>query len=266
MTSQRTAPAETDGETTPDERDPLWRRILSGLFTLLIVAGAVYLWPAPLGGATRIIVVSGQSMEPTYDLGDLVLTRDASPSEVGDIVVFEVPEGETGEGLLVIHRILEIDDEGYFITQGDNRTTPDEWQLTEDEIVGHPLAHLPRGGTFFQFLQQLWVIVLIVGIVVVLVLWPDADEDEETDADDDGRDADDELVPVPAVAVFDVDADRTTELPSEFDFSFDDTGDLVAVAVPEDLSSLDFGDTDTDIDDDVMADAMAWLDEQLQRH
>ena len=165
-----------DGEV---ERAPLWRRILSILFTLVIVAGTLYLWPAPLGGQTRAVVVSGHSMEPTYDLGDLVIVRERPTSEIGDTVVFEVPDGETGEGLLVIHRVVEVDDEGFFITQGDNRTTPDRWQLTEENIVGQPLAHLPHGGKLFQFLQQIWVIILLIGIVVVMVLWPSGDDDEQ---------------------------------------------------------------------------------------
>ena len=282
-------------EEPEEQKDPLWKRFLSLIFTLAIVGGTLYLWPAPLGGSTRIIVVSGVSMEPTYDLGDLVLVREQSTSQIGDIVVFEVPEGQTGAGLLVIHRVLKIDDEGFFITQGDNRSTPDEWQLTEDDIVGQPLAHLPRGGKFLEFVQQLWVIALIVGVAVMLLLWPDEDEDELDEDDvDDGEDEHDPVLVASAGSVERHDEHEAGIEPTT-DPLADDTDELDRVllsfgaSIP-DLHRLDDADATEraertgldhdataeldrdpahdldlagDIDDDVMADAMAWLDAQL---
>ncbi|MBT5275853.1 MAG: signal peptidase I [Ilumatobacter sp.] len=273
-----------DGEV---ERAPLWRRILSILFTLVIVAGTLYLWPAPLGGQTRAVVVSGHSMEPTYDLGDLVIVRERPTSEIGDTVVFEVPDGETGEGLLVIHRVVEVDDEGFFITQGDNRTTPDRWQLTEENIVGQPLAHLPHGGKLFQFLQQIWVIILLIGIVVVMVLWPSGDDDEhdgEHDDDEDRSSGSDDLVVEQSesssssgaeLAGIVLAAERDATEIMERDELMDRilgtvTGDDAEVVKHEEMSPVAVvADSELDdwtssvISDEVMDDAMAWLDEQL---
>ena len=272
-----------DGEV---ERAPLWRRILSILFTLVIVAGTLYLWPAPLGGQTRAVVVSGHSMEPTYDLGDLVIVRERPTSEIGDTVVFEVPDGETGEGLLVIHRVVEVDDEGFFITQGDNRTTPDRWQLTEENIVGQPLAHLPHGGKLFQFLQQIWVIILLIGIVVVMVLWPSGDDDEhdDDDGDEDRSSGSDDLVVEQSesssssgaeLAGIVLAAERDATEIMERDELMDRilgtvTGDDAEVVKHEEMSPVAVvADSELDdwtssvISDEVMDDAMAWLDEQL---
>ncbi|NNE12465.1 MAG: signal peptidase I [Ilumatobacter sp.] len=156
---------------SPAERPAMWRRALSGLFTALIVGATIYLWPAPLGGGTRFVIVSGDSMEPTYDYGDMVLTRERGDTEVGDTVVFEVPEGGAN-GMLVIHRVVLVDEEGYFITQGDNRSTPDRWQLTEDDIVGHSMLHIPYGGHVIWFLQLRTVLGVVIGAIVVILLWP----------------------------------------------------------------------------------------------
>jgi signal peptidase len=273
-----------DGEV---ERAPLWRRILSILFTLVIVAGTLYLWPAPLGGQTRAVVVSGHSMEPTYDLGDLVIVRERPTSEIGDTVVFEVPDGETGDGQLVIHRVVEVDDEGFFITQGDNRTTPDRWQLTEENIVGQPLAHLPHGGKLFKFLQQIWVIILLIGIVVVMVLWPSGDDDEhdgEHDDDEDRSSGSDDLVVEQSesssssgaeLAGIVLAAERDATEIMERDELMDRilgtvTGDDAEVVKHEEMSPVAVvADSELDdwtssvISDEVMDDAMAWLDEQL---
>ena len=111
---------------------PPVRSVLSWTLTAAVIAAVAFLWPATLGGSTRLIVVSGHSMEPTYDYGDIVVARDSGDARVGDVVVFAVPEG-VGEGILVIHRVIEIDDAGFLVTQGDNRDRPDEWQLTQDD-------------------------------------------------------------------------------------------------------------------------------------
>ena len=171
---------------TPDRSPvPGWRNLLSMLFTVALVATVIFLWPAPLGGSTRLVIVSGSSMEPTYDFGDVVVTRGGDRPSVGDTVVFAVPNG-TAAGMLVIHRIIGVDDEGYFVTQGDNRDTPDQWQLTDDDIVGQPLLHVPKGGHAVWFLQQWIVIAVLLGLLVMFLLWPtnDPQNDEQDEQDE----------------------------------------------------------------------------------
>ncbi len=256
-----------------DDKPPLWRRMLSWAFTLMIVATTIFLWPASLGGSTRLVIVSGTSMEPTYDLGDMVITRDSGTSALGDTVVFEIPEG-TAAGSLVIHRIVDVDDEGRFITQGDNRATADIWPLTESDVVGQPLLHVPKGGLFVRFLQQWWVISILVGVLVVFVLWPSADEDEDGDDDDTDEDAAVALavtVGAPAVGATAV-ADRPSEQPDEFDWEQVDLtlGVDTTELIRHDLELDERDDilrtdsrTDLEIDQAVMDEAMDWLETQL---
>lgn len=255
----------------------MWRRIGSGTLTLLIVISVFLLWPARLGGGTRLVIVSGHSMEPTYDLGDIVVARDGTTPEVGDIVVFAVPEG-TGQGMLVIHRILEVDADGNFITQGDNRDTPDQWKLSENDIVGEPLVRIPKGGVVVEFLEQLWVIALVLGLLVMLLLWPSSDDPPE---------AEDEPEQPESVSFNRVLTDQKTAAGSTVRSSED------AVAVPvlgditaresisnQTVESLDSllilvgidvtawagaNPVDHDVTVDVDADAEAWLDAELAR-
>ena len=164
------------------EHAPLWRRGLSLLFSLVVITLVVFLWPARLGGATHLIIVSGESMEPTYDSGDLVVARNGGEHELGEAVVFAVPEG-TGRGMLVIHRILEMHDDGTFITQGDNRDTPDEWLLTADDVVGEPVLHIPEAGRIGILLQARTIVAVLVGFVVAFLLWPSRDEKAKVEAE-----------------------------------------------------------------------------------
>lgn len=93
----------------------------------LLVAIAVlwFLWPAWLGGSTSIVVVSGTSMEPTYDDGDVLLVREGRAA-VGDVIAFHVP-GREGQ---IVHRVIERRADGTLLVQGDNRNTPDLPVLT----------------------------------------------------------------------------------------------------------------------------------------
>jgi signal peptidase len=231
------------------EEEPLWHRVLSIAFTVAVVVFTIYFWPAVLGGSSRIITVSGHSMEPTYDSNDIVVTRDSGDISVGDVVVFEVPEGPA-EGMLVIHRVLEVNDAGFFITQGDNRDTPDQWQLTDNDIVGRPVAHLPSGGIILDFLENIWVIAGLVGLVVLFLFWPN---EEETEAAED-IDCNDETDAFERDAAWSlVDPSAVMKPVAHATASRDE---LAVRWLDHELAQP--------IDDDVMADAISWLNEQLQ--
>ena len=87
----------------------------------LICAIAQGLFGLPWG----VSVISGTSMEPTFIADDIVIVAPyfsaLSSPQPGDIIVFEKEDGRS----LVIHRVLEITDDG-LITQGDNLAEPDQ--------------------------------------------------------------------------------------------------------------------------------------------
>ena len=73
--------------------------------------------PMPFGYGAAV-VLSG-SMETTFSAGDLIIVEDTDEYAVRDIVVYQ------DRNSLVVHRIIEIDDE-FVITQGDANNAPDE--------------------------------------------------------------------------------------------------------------------------------------------
>lgn len=142
----------------PEVRD-LWPRTAAGeegrvsqrsgvglAVTLLVLLGSLYfLLPIQFGGGTAYVTVTGTSMEPAYEDGDLVLTRRRADYEVGDVVLFIAPG--TGDGVFrVFHRLVEEGPDG-FRAQGDNRAELDRWIITEDNIVGQAAVRIPGFGT-----------------------------------------------------------------------------------------------------------------------
>lgn len=120
-------------------------------------------------------IVAGNSMEPTYDLGDVVVTWKQHV-EVGDPVLFIIPEGEFGAGNPVIHRVIGGDSSGWQ-TQGDNSHGVDQWTPTSTEVLGVAALHVPLGGRVLAIMKSWLFIALMGGLVVGLLLWP-AEVDE----------------------------------------------------------------------------------------
>ncbi len=155
------------------------RRYLSLLGNLLlwavILVDAWFLWPTALGGATSLVIVSGNSMFPTYEDGDLVVARVGEPS-VGDVVVYSP---EMLGGARVVHRIVGGNaDDGWEI-QGDANSYADQWRPGNDEIVGVVELHYARVGLFATLLMTPWTWGFVLLAAVGLILWPDDHDDED---------------------------------------------------------------------------------------
>ena len=142
--------------------------------TMLVVCLILLVWPASYGGRFSMTIVAGNSMEPTYMLGDAVITW-REPVEVGDTILYRVPEGEFGEGNPVIHRIIGGDASGW-ITQGDNSYKEDDWRPASSDILGVAKFHVPLGGRLLAVMKS-WLFIAFMGAVAVgLLLWPEPED------------------------------------------------------------------------------------------
>jgi signal peptidase I len=125
---------------------------------LLVVAAcvfwAMFLRPQSLGGRAGYVLVSGQSMEPRYHTGDMVLVERHSGYHVGEVIAYHVPKGDPMAGAQVIHRIIGGNAVSGFVVQGDNRTGADTWRPRRADIVGSEALRLPRAVVVLQFLRS----------------------------------------------------------------------------------------------------------------
>ncbi len=89
-------------------------------------------------------VVSGGSMKPSMEVGDVALTRPVDPDDlqVGDVVRFR--EGNTP----ILHRLIKIERSPQgplFITQGDANNAPDS-PIIAGQIEGKVVLTIPEAG------------------------------------------------------------------------------------------------------------------------
>ena len=158
-------------------RRATWARRVGRIASMTVLVAVVFAivthWPMAFGGSTQLVWVSGDSMEPTYQARDLVVVRAADDYGVGDVVMYPIPNGRAGEGILIIHRIVGILDGGVpddaapprYVTRGDNRASDDPWEPTTDDIVGAVAYRVPFGP-----ISPAWVMVALSPMVLAMVL------------------------------------------------------------------------------------------------
>jgi nickel-type superoxide dismutase maturation protease len=99
----------------------------------------------------RAIVVSGNSMSPTFHDGDWLLFRpytgvsaEVLRSLVGKVVVIE---RESYPGILFIKRIVRVDQSGIWVEGDNSQASSDSRQwgaLSPEEIIGRVLVRYKR--------------------------------------------------------------------------------------------------------------------------
>lgn len=149
------------------------RPILSAICIVLVLTGWIIFAPSGIGGQTTYIILVGNSMEPDFKYGDLVLVRNASKFFVGDIVTYNQPDVGT-----ILHRIVRIEN-GSYILKGDNNSWEDTYEPSEQEIIGKLWIHIPTVGKFFQLLRTPGVFSMMIvsfSALVLLTLFHDNSE------------------------------------------------------------------------------------------
>ena len=136
------------------------RKLAALLVSLALLAcGWWLLGPVQLGGPTGFAIVSGNSMEPRLERGDLVLVRKRSSYDVGDVVLYDAHTGN----LRVLHRIVSVKN-GRFVTKGDNNDFLDPITPERGDVLGQFWISVPGAGKAIVWAKQ------PVNLAILLVL------------------------------------------------------------------------------------------------
>lgn len=133
LSSQR---EEEEQEEQAGDISPLW------MLAAMVVVALIWLNTGLLG--VQPAMVSGHSMSPAFETGDVVITREVTPEslDVGDIIRYR------RGNIAVMHRIIEIEEGGsgpVFVTQGDSNNVVDEPVLAE-QVEGEVVLVIPEAA------------------------------------------------------------------------------------------------------------------------
>ncbi|TFG07464.1 MAG: signal peptidase I [Promethearchaeota archaeon] len=142
---------------------------------------------------TPLVVVVSESMEPTYNKGDILFVQGKDPEDikVGDVIVYDAEglwEGAPEDP--IVHRVIdkyEEDGKIYFETRGDANNLKDEEPVPQNRVLGVVVGHIPYLGWVKIILTDLGLLIPVIIILsvplVVSILWDlfkeEAEEERE---------------------------------------------------------------------------------------
>lgn len=119
-----------------------------------------------LFGYKAFVIASG-SMEPTLEVGDIVITKKAKQEEIkkGDIITF------VDNGYTITHRMVDIvEKEGntYYQTKGDNNSTNDPNLVKYNDIEGIYIYKIEGLGNIINYAQNTPVMIIILIVLYII--------------------------------------------------------------------------------------------------
>lgn len=130
-----------------------------------------------LFGYKAFIVLSDSMSKTDFNAGDLVLVKEVDPSTLkeGDIIAY-TSQNTANYGETVTHKIrrLTTDANGQpgFVTYGTTTDTDDETIVTYPYVLGKYSTHIPKVGTFFQFLKTTpgYIVCILIPFLLLILI------------------------------------------------------------------------------------------------
>jgi len=142
----------------------IYKKFSTNVFSAFWIVMMIVTWlafaPTQAGGMASYIIVIGNSMEPNFHIGDLVITHQESIYQIGNAVVYRNLELSN----FVFHRIISQKMERYML-KGDNNAWTDTYQPSREEVLGKLWLYVPRGGVYIQKIRNPLTMALIAGVL-----------------------------------------------------------------------------------------------------
>ena len=145
-------------------------RIIKNIFTGLMVVLAIVMMlftmvsiifnstDKSILGYKAYIVLSDSMSKTDFDAGDLIIVKevDSSTLQEGDIIAY-ISQNSESYGEVITHKIRSLtnnnNNEPGFITYGTTTDTNDSTVVTYPYVLGKYSFHIPKLGTFFNYLK-----------------------------------------------------------------------------------------------------------------
>ena len=99
-----------------------------------------------IGTSMPIVSVASESMEPILHKGDLSFVIGPDNLKTGDIIIYNPRPGCFNVQHTIVHRIIDITEDGKLITKGDNNPTQDKCPVDVSEVHGKVVFAFPLLG------------------------------------------------------------------------------------------------------------------------
>lgn len=142
----------------------IFRRYSPNFLAAFWIVTMIAIWlafaPTQAGGAASYIIVIGNSMEPKFHIGDLIIVHEEPTYQIGDAVTYRNLELNS----FVFHRIVSLG-LGRYSLRGDNNSWIDTYQPSQEEIIGKLWLYIPKGGMAIQKIRQPVVMAVMAGML-----------------------------------------------------------------------------------------------------
>ncbi len=117
-------------------------------------------------GYKPFIVLSG-SMHPTFDYGDLIITKETKFADlkIGDVISFR-----NSDDSITTHRIIR-EENGCFVTQGDNNNKEDDGIICSKHLEGKYLNRIIGLGNVLLFIKEPLGFCLLMAILIIICIY-----------------------------------------------------------------------------------------------
>ncbi len=124
----------------------------------------------------RVFNIASASMEPVYNVGEVILTKEVDPSslKVGDDITYLGEKGDFN-GKIITHRIVEIDEKAadgskLFTVKGLNNSQEDP-VVEEDQVYGKAVYKLKLISLINKLVRNKYGFFFLVFVPLVLVVF-----------------------------------------------------------------------------------------------
>lgn len=134
-------------------------------------------------GYSYVNILSG-SMEPTLSIGDMAICKEQDAYATGDAVLYQ------DKGYLVLHRIVEVNEDGTFVMRGDANNVDDETAISQSNVYGKMVYSFNGLGNTISYISTLsgafWTVLAALLIYLALdfskdLLRPSTEQEGEND-------------------------------------------------------------------------------------
>jgi signal peptidase len=108
----------------------------------------------------RVYAIETGSMVPTFNPGELIVVKRTNSYKVEDIITFDYQNSDVP----ITHRIVEIQEDGKYVTKGDDNPVNDAYPVDKDDVIGEVVYNHSDWGNIILFMKS------VVGIIVLFII------------------------------------------------------------------------------------------------